>query len=60
MESKESYYIQAADFAAGIAADLYAKEKVIGLVNRFEYVTYNGERLSRTDAEEVMRREEHL
>jgi hypothetical protein len=58
LESKESYYIQAADFAAGIAADLFSKEKLIGVVNRFEYVTYNGERLSRADAEELMRRED--
>ena len=57
LESKESYYIQAADFSAGIAADLFAKEKLIGVVSRFEYVTYNGERVSRADAEEEMRRE---
>jgi hypothetical protein len=59
LESKGSYYIQAADFAAGIASDLYAKEELIGVVSRFEYVTYNGVRLSRTDAEETMRFEDH-
>jgi len=59
LESKESYYIQGADFAAGIAADLYTKEKLIGVVSRFEYVTYNGVRLSRADAEETMRLEDH-
>ena len=52
LESKESYYIQAADFAAGIASDIYAREKLIGVVTRFEYVAFNGVRISRTEAEE--------
>jgi hypothetical protein len=55
LESKESHYVQAADFAAGIASDIYATRKLIGVVERFEYVTFNGERVSRADAEEEMR-----
>jgi hypothetical protein len=55
VESNESYYVQAADFAAGIASDIYATHKLIGVVERFEYVTFNGERMSRADAEEEMR-----
>lgn len=55
LESKESYYVQAADIAAGIASDVYASRKLIGVVERFEYVTFNGERVSRADAEEWMR-----
>ena len=55
-ESRESYYVQAADIAAGIASDLYAHEGLIGIVDRWEYVTYNGARVSRTDAEEEMRK----
>ena len=55
LESKESYYVQAADFAAGIASDIYASHKLIGVVERFEYVTFNGERVSRADAEEEMK-----
>lgn len=47
--------MQAADFAAGIASDIYATHRLIGVVERFEYVTFNGERVSRTDAEEEMR-----
>jgi hypothetical protein len=55
-ESRESYYVQAADIAAGMASDLYAHEGLIGIVDRWEYVTYNGARVSRTDAEEEMRK----
>lgn len=55
LESKESHYIQAADFAAGIASDIYASRKVIGVVERFEYVTFNGQRVSLADAEEQVR-----
>lgn len=57
LESKNSQYVQAADFAAGIASDIFASRKLIGVVERFEYVTFNGERVSRADAEEEMRRE---
>ncbi len=56
LESKESYYVQAADFAAGIASDIYASLKLIGVVERFEYVTFNGVRGSRTDAEDEMKK----
>ncbi len=56
VESSESFYVQAADIAAGIASDLYASEGLIGVVQRFEYVTYNGVRISCSDAEEEMRK----
>jgi len=51
LESRESYYVQAADFAAGISGDIYASHKLIGVVERFEYVSFNGMRVSRADAE---------
>lgn len=57
LESKDSYYIQAADFAAGIASDIYASHELTGVVERFEYVTFNGERVSLADAEEHRRAE---
>lgn len=57
VESKSSYYIQAADFAAGIASDIYAKHKLVGVVKHFEHVTFNGIRVSLADAEEVIRKE---
>jgi hypothetical protein len=56
VESRESFYVQAADIAAGIASQIYGAEGLVGVVDRFEYVTYNGVRVSRSDAEEEMRR----
>jgi hypothetical protein len=55
VESNQSYYVQAADFAAGIASDIFATHKLVGVVERFEYVSFNGIRVSRADAEEEMR-----
>jgi hypothetical protein len=56
VESRESYYVQAADIAAGFASQIYAAHGLIGVLEEFEYVTYNGIRVSRSDAEEEMRR----
>jgi hypothetical protein len=56
VESRESFYVQAADIAAGIASHIYATQGLIGVVEKFEYVTYNGVRVSRSDAEEEMRK----
>lgn len=58
LESKESHYIQAADFAAGIASDIFASHKLTGVVERFEYVTFNGRRVSLADAEDYVRTED--
>jgi hypothetical protein len=56
IESRGSYYVQAADIAAGIASDIYILENLIGVVKRFEYVTFNGRRVSQADAEEETRK----
>lgn len=56
VESRESFYVQAADIAAGIASHIYATHRLIGVLDKFEYVTYNGVRVSRSDAEEEMRK----
>jgi len=55
-DSRESYFGQAADIAAGFARHLLEEEGLVGAVSRFEYVTYNGERMSRNSAEEQMQR----
>ncbi len=55
IDSSESFYIQAADFAAGIASAVYESESLIGVVSRFEYVSYNGRRVSKAEAEEETR-----
>lgn len=60
IDSKESYYIQAADFAAGVASNIYGSEGLVGVALRFEYVTYNGRRVSLADAEDEMREQRTL
>jgi len=56
-ESHQSALVQAADFAAGIASYFYAEPKgLVEIVSRFEYVTFNGKRISMTDAEDIIRR----
>lgn len=54
-ESRQSFYVQAADIAAGIASHIFVSGGLIDVIERFEYVTYNGLRISRADAEEEMR-----
>lgn len=56
VESRESFYVQAADIATGTASHIYTAHGLIGVLEKFEYVTYNGVRVSRGDAEEEMRK----
>lgn len=55
LESAKSYLVQAADIAAGIASKILETENLVAVVSRFEYVTYNGRRVSIADAEEEVR-----
>ena len=57
VESASSYYVQAADFAAGMASDLFMSKGLVGVVAMFECVTYNGTRVSLSDAEEEIRKQ---
>lgn len=41
----------------GPAVSLGRSYKLIGVTDRFEYVTFNGERVSRADAEDKMKNE---
>lgn len=50
INSAESVPIQAADIAAGIARELWYRNTLVQLVEQFEYVTYNGQRLSEDNA----------
>jgi hypothetical protein len=54
-DSKDSYLVQAADIAAGIASKILETQSLVAVVSSFEYVTYNGRRMSVTDAEEEVR-----
>jgi len=50
LDSKESFLVQAADFAAGIARETWHRKSLAHLVGAFDYVTYNGKRISETEA----------
>ncbi|MGA2300547.1 MAG: hypothetical protein ABSG77_07625 [Candidatus Acidiferrum sp.] len=54
--SEGSYFLQAADIAAGFASRTWEESGFVAVVSNFEYVTYNGKRLSVSDAEEEVRR----
>jgi hypothetical protein len=54
-DSKNSFLVQAADIAAGIASKIVETQNLVAVVSAFEYVTYNGRRISANDAEEEMR-----
>lgn len=45
LDSKESFFLQAADFAAGIAREIWSRNTLAHLVGAFDYVTYNGRRI---------------
>jgi hypothetical protein len=50
VNSAESVPIQAADIAGGIARELWYRNNLVHLITHFEYVTYNGQRLSEDKA----------
>jgi hypothetical protein len=50
LDSRECFWIQAADFAAGIAREILHRKDLVQLVAAFDYVTYNGKRLSESKA----------
>jgi hypothetical protein len=43
VDSEQSPYVQAADWATGIARDIHEKDGVDGIKHMFKYVIYNGE-----------------
>ena len=55
VDSTSSFYTQAADIAAGFARHLYQQQGIVSLTDKFEYVTFNGQRISRADAEQKTR-----
>lgn len=54
VNSKESFFMQASDIAAGMARYLYEQGEVLAVTLHFEYVMLNGERISQNDAYETM------
>lgn len=55
LESNKSILIQAADFAAGIARAMLERFGLVSLVKTFEFVIYNGNRISEDDAIKIIR-----
>jgi hypothetical protein len=55
IESKESYYIQASDFAAAISGHLYEQNGIFAVASNFEYVMFNGERIHQNEAYDLMK-----
>lgn len=49
VDSRFSERIQAADIAAGIAERIYDKYHIPGLLDQFDYITFNGERLTESN-----------
>ena len=47
LDSRSSFLVQAADFAAGIAREIWSRNSLPHLVDTFDYVTYNGRRISK-------------
>lgn len=50
LDSRRSFLVQAADFAAGIAREMWSRNSLPHLVDTFDYVTYNGRRVSEGEA----------
>lgn len=50
LDSSDSFFVQAADFAAGIAREIWSRNSLPHLVDTFDYVTYNGRRISESEA----------
>jgi|SRR5579871_212472 len=50
IDSKDSYFVQAADFAAGIVTEILERETLVQVARSFDYVTYNGKRIGEMDA----------
>jgi len=55
-DSKSSFFLQAADIAAGFASKIWEESGFVAVVSSFEHVTYNGRRFSVRDAEDEIRR----
>ena len=50
VDSRNSFLVQAADFAAGIAREIWSRNSLPHLVDKFDYVTYNGRRIPESEA----------
>jgi hypothetical protein len=54
IDSKKSFFMQASDIAVGIAKYLYEQREVLEVTLHFEYVMFNGRRITQNDAYETI------
>ena len=53
VDSMDSFFVQAADLAAGIVRVIWEQRTLVHVVRIFEYVTYNGKRIGESDAARI-------
>lgn len=56
VKSKKSYYTQISDIAAKFASTIYERHGLIEVAKKFEFVTFNGERVTENVATEKVRK----
>ena len=56
IDSRRSFYIQAADIAAGIAAQLYEQGLILEVTKHFKSVMFNGKPITHAEAYEAMKK----
>jgi hypothetical protein len=54
LDSRQSFYVQAADIAAGIARQLYEGGSILAVKLNYDYVMFNGKRISQNEAYETI------
>lgn len=55
VDSRDSFFIQAADIAAGVVRATWEQQSLVHVVRAFDYVTYNGRQIGENDAEMVIK-----
>lgn len=60
VDSRKSFYIQASDIAGGIAKQLYENGGIFTVTQNFEYVIFNGRRISQNEAYETTKKWQEL
>jgi hypothetical protein len=53
LDSTGSFLVQAADFAVGIAREIWSRNSLPHLVDTFDYVTYNGRRICESESVKI-------
>jgi hypothetical protein len=60
IDSKDSFFLQAADFAARIVTALWERQTLVEVARSFEYVTYNGRRIGEVEAAAITAKLSHI